>query len=253
MIEEMKGVPVYELGRREYLGNYIKHTSRNEVLNGVKRTVVEITLGFYELYCKTTDNIIYPIYINGVPTIYLELIKNGVIIPNYYFKREVPYATISAYSDCFLNLEEVVEGKDPILFIDTQKIIEDYVEFKHLPKISYLKEMIEKSDRTIKKLDATISDYKKVVENLEQENRHLEFVLSNYRTMYHNMRQLYVVMEHEIDKLNLEIKRIVKQYNVSKEIQDKLESMLLSVISYISELKRRVDEVNINEKANEND
>lgn len=234
MIKEIKGVPVFDISKRIYIGQYLKH----EVSFVDGKEVWNMYLGEYSLFVETKNKKLLPLFMNGVYTKYFELFLNGIIKPKMFYEHEKFIQKVGISSKNILNLDYVMNGEDNVLFVDLNNVIEDIEFIRKLDNYAVLKDITEQHKIKIKALRETAEDYKRLYEIEKKEKELIETKLERYRFFYENIRLTIVEMEVEMDKLKTIIERLTTQIKVEREERERIEALFHTINEYAQKIKK---------------
>jgi hypothetical protein len=239
MMKQLLGVPVFDISKRTYLGQYLYHTI--SFVGGKK--VWEMVTGVYNLFAEDEKGRLYPMLVNGLPTPYFALFLQGVIKPKMFYEQKKEMAKFGIDEDNIINMDYVVNGRDTLLFVDTQNIIEDVEFARKLDTIASLKEILKTHQEKINNLKLVARDYKDLYELCAKEKELVETQLERYKTFYHNIRITIIEMETEIDKLRTIVERVVRQADMEKEERERLETIVYNLRNYIRMIKETEEKI----------
>jgi len=228
MIKEIKGIPIFDLSFNQYIGQYIKH----ETILNKNETTYKIYFGQYELYAKDgNSNTLLPILMNGLPTVYINLLEHMKI--EGFYKREVIFDSITLSENLIKNIGRVLSGKDNILLIDTQGMfLDEYI--NNLEYFAKLQSVYTKHSVKISELRNRVQDYKTLYLVEKEKNEELEYYKTKFQNRLKDAEAIIVNLETEIETLKKELERITTAHEINEDTKDNL--LLL-----INKLRENID------------
>ncbi len=241
--EHLYGVVIYVYGEG-IKGQYLRHM----YVDRMGQRYWGIEYGWTSLYgYLEKHNAWIPLVVLGVPTRLVFQFK-----PQDFtnFKlEEIPIGYLECREDQLINLDRVMEGKDPVLIVDKYDILRSKpIPSELMEKVIEQTKMIEAQQRTIWEYEKIIEDYKVQTRMLQARNAKLLELLRSYESMLVKAVTEVTSIQQELIRLREElVVRVTEAENLEQartklmSTIDMLGDVVGKILESVSQLQKKVE------------
>jgi len=241
--EYLYGAPIYVYGEG-IKGQYLRHAYFDR--EGKRYWVIEY--GFVTLYGKLRDGKIVPLVVLGVPTRFVFEYKPKDFVG--YPLEVIPMGSIECLEAQMINLDRVMQGKDPILIIDKYDFLRGdggKVPTEFMDRIMEQQRLIETLQTTVWEYEKAIKDYQTNINILQARVAKLQELVTSYEskiirlsTEVTSVQQELIRLREEILVRGTEAETLEETRKRLRDLTDELTGMVKDVSSWISDLRRTI-------------
>jgi hypothetical protein len=147
------GVPIIVYGEG-FIGQFLRHAYMQVM--GVRYWLIEF--GTTTLYGELKDGTYVPLLVFRMPTIYVYEYRPED------FERFFVVEDVKGYIDVLerqiINLDRVMQGKDPVMIIDRYDLLKDKTPDEFIEKVKEQQELIMRMQRALWEYEKAVNDYR---------------------------------------------------------------------------------------------
>jgi hypothetical protein len=146
------GIPIVVYGEG-FLGQYLRHAYMHVM--GVRYWLIEF--GTATIYGELRDGTYVPLLVLRMPTIYVYEYKPEDF--ERFFVVEDVKGYIDVLESSIVNLDRVMQGRDPVMIIDRYSVLRDKTPDEFINKVKEQQELIMRMQRALWEYEKAVNDY----------------------------------------------------------------------------------------------
>jgi hypothetical protein len=147
------GIPIIVYGEG-FIGQFLRHAYMQVM--GVRYWLIEF--GITTVYGELKDGTYVPLLVLRMPTIYVDVYKPEDFVR--FFIVEDVKGYIDVLESQIVNLDRVMQGKDPVMVIDRYELLRDKTPDEFIDKIKEQQELIMRMQRALWEYEKSVNDYR---------------------------------------------------------------------------------------------
>jgi len=228
--ENLFGAVIYVYGEG-VKGQYLRHGVYTR--NGARYWLIEY--GWVSIYGETRDGQLLPLVMLGLPTRIVYRYRPEDFIS---FKRELmPLGSIECREEQIINLDRVMQARDPIMIIDKYDLLRRGVPSDYADEVKELYSLIQTQ------YDA-IAGYERAIRSLRAENAMLNSRIAKLQELLRDGEERIVKLateltaaQTEIIRMREELRTVMSEAEVREEVSRKAMDIIDSIAGYVTKLR----------------
>jgi len=229
--EHLYGVLVYVYGEG-VKGQYLRHGYFDR--EGQRYWLIQ--LGWVTLYGRMRDGKIVPLVVLGLPTRFVVEYKPQDF--TNFILEEIPLRSMECKESQMINLDRVLQGRDPILIVDKYDLLRGNggAPSEFIDRIVEQQRLIEALQRTVWEYEKVINDYKTNINILRARVSKLQELVASYENKLIKLSNEVTGIQQELIRLREEILTRGAEAESLEETRRRLRDMIDDLTDLIKDL-----------------